>query len=115
MIGLLWDWFVVAPVRKGYFISLWKGAAPEDICAHLSGVSGAFWANEFAHTECTEMLTREVDAWVTIVMLAAYALFLAYALKRVTKVVTRKLNETVGIATGLLMKLKGRTNKDPQD
>lgn len=69
---------VVHPLARLYLdgptlLGFWGGAAPETICARLTGVDADFWSgSEDGQFKCAEVIQRHFDSWMVLASTAAY-------------------------------------------
>ena len=75
---LLYDTLVWRPLRRLYLqgpsffgVGFWGGAAPPDVCAQLSTVPAAFWAEHPG--ECEDVVTQHLQSFVVAVETALCA------------------------------------------
>ena len=77
---MLYDRLVLRPLRRLYlqgpsYLGFWGGQALADVCAQMSTVAAAFWAEH--PDRCEELVTQRLQSFVVTVETAAYA-WLAY-------------------------------------
>ena len=73
---MLYEKLVLRPLRRLYlegpaYLGFWGGQAVEDVCAQMSSVAAAFWAEH--PDRCDDLVTQRLQSFVVVVETAAYA------------------------------------------